>query len=76
MQVGSGASSAYDATKTAMEVIGKPIVNTAMLGAFAKMTGLVSIESLKQAIGEKFPGKVGELNQQLIEKAYNEFGDE
>jgi pyruvate ferredoxin oxidoreductase gamma subunit len=45
-----------DATKIAMEIIGKNIVNTVILGAFAKATGLISLESLKKAITEKFSG--------------------
>ena len=65
----------YDATGLAMKALGKPIVNTAMLGAFAKMTGLVSLDSLKKAIGKRFPGKTGELNKQLVEEAYEKFGE-
>ncbi|MFH1255240.1 MAG: pyruvate ferredoxin oxidoreductase subunit gamma [bacterium] len=52
-----------DASKIALEIIGKNIVNTVILGAFAKITGIVSLESLKQAIEEKFSG-----NQDLIDK--------
>ncbi|ODS39739.1 pyruvate ferredoxin oxidoreductase, partial [Candidatus Altiarchaeales archaeon WOR_SM1_SCG] len=43
-----------DATKIALDVLGVPIVNTAMLGAFSAATGAVSLESLKSAIMEKF----------------------
>ncbi len=38
-----------DATKIALDVIGRPITNTAILGAFAKATGLVKLESLEEA---------------------------
>jgi len=75
VNIGGREARAYDATKLALEVIGKPIVNTAMLGAFARMTGLVTLESLKKAIIERFPGKIGGLNQQLAGKAYDEFGE-
>ena len=63
-----------DATKIALEELGKNIVNTVVLGAFAKSTGLVSIESLKHAIREKFGEKSAELaekNIKAIERAYN-----
>jgi Pyruvate/2-oxoacid:ferredoxin oxidoreductase gamma subunit len=40
-----------------MEIFGKNMVNTVILGAFAKHTGLVSLESLKKAIAEKFQEK-------------------
>jgi phenylglyoxylate dehydrogenase gamma subunit len=40
-----------DAVHIALEVFKRPITNTIMLGAFAKATGLVSVQSLEQAIG-------------------------
>jgi pyruvate ferredoxin oxidoreductase gamma subunit len=52
-----------DATKIALEIIGKNIVNTVILGTFAKATGLVSLKSLLLAIEEKFAG-----NENLIAK--------
>jgi len=62
----------YDATSLALKVLGKNIVNTAMLGVFAKTTGLVSLESVQKAIGDVFGGKPGELNKELVKKAYDE----
>jgi len=61
-----------DATKIALEIIGKNIVNTVILGSLAKVTGLVTLASLKMAIEEKFAGH-NELiakNIKAIEKAY------
>ena len=52
-----------DATKIALEIIGKNIVNTVILGAFAKITGLIDLPSLRLAIQEKFSS-----NQNLIDK--------
>ena len=48
----------------------QPIVNTAMCGAFAKATGLVGLEAVKQAIIEGTPIKQ-EANAQAAEKAYS-----
>lgn len=66
---------AIDATTIAMDVFGRPIVNTPMLGAFAKATGLISLDSLKKAIDEKFANSKGQklvdLNKDAIEKVYN-----
>ena len=59
-------------TKIAMDVIGRPIPNMVMVGAFAGMTGLVSLESIQAAVKERFPGKVGDLNAEAVAKAYNE----
>lgn len=52
------------ATEIALEIFGKNIVNTVILGAFAKHTNLISLESLKKAITEKFKDK----DQTIIEK--------
>lgn len=39
-----------DAVRIAMEIFKRQITNTIMLGAFAKATGLVSVESLERAL--------------------------
>ncbi len=61
----------FDATKLALDMIGKNIVNTAMLGVFAKITRIVSLQSVLSVVEEKFPGKIGEMNKKLVEEAYN-----
>lgn len=64
---------AVDATKIAMEELGRNIVNTVILGAFAKVTGLVSLDSLKKAIQQKFEEKGQALvdkNIKAIERAF------
>lgn len=61
------------ATEIALEIFGKNIVNTIILGAFAKYTGLISLESLAKAIKEKFKDKGEEIikkNIQAIERIY------
>jgi len=74
-KVGSCECHSFDATKLAISKIGKPIVNTAMLGALIKMTGLASLGSLKKVTGKRFPGKVGDLNMEMVEDAYKAYGD-
>jgi len=63
-----------DATGVALEILGSSIVNTAILGAFAKGTGKVSMESIKKAIYTRFAPKFGEKaaekNYQSAKKAY------
>jgi len=59
-----------DATKIAKEVIGRPIVNTTLLGAFVGFTGEIKLESLIKAVRERFPGALGEKNIAAIEKVY------
>ncbi|HUU90402.1 MAG TPA: 2-oxoacid:acceptor oxidoreductase family protein [Phycisphaerae bacterium] len=41
-----------------------------LVGAFAGMTGLVSMESIQAAVKERFGGKIGDLNAKAVEKAY------
>jgi pyruvate ferredoxin oxidoreductase gamma subunit len=60
-----------DATKLAMDFIGKPIVNTTLIGAFAGVSGMIKPESIKNAVMERFPGKVGEKNADAIQAAYD-----
>ncbi len=60
-----------NATKVALETLGRPIVNTTMLGAFIALTGEVSLESLKEAISKRFPEKLAAKNLKAVEAAYN-----
>jgi len=65
---------AVDATKIALEIIGKNIVNTVILGAFARVTNLISLDGLKKAIAQKFEGKSRDIinkNIKAVAKAYN-----
>jgi pyruvate ferredoxin oxidoreductase gamma subunit len=59
-----------DATRIALDIIGRPIVNTILLGAFAGATREIKVESIQNAVAERFPGKVGEKNSQAVYEAY------
>jgi pyruvate ferredoxin oxidoreductase gamma subunit len=59
-----------DATRIALDIIGRPIVNTTLLGAFAGATGEIRITSIQKAISERFPGAVGQKNSQAVLEAY------
>lgn len=52
-----------------LEVAGQPIVNVAMIGAFAKATGLIKLESIKKVVVDYFGAK-GELNYEASAKAF------
>jgi len=60
-----------DATAIAMEKLGAPITNTAMLGAFAKAVKLVSLDSIIRVINEHFKGKLAEKNVAVVKEAYD-----
>jgi len=65
---------AINITKTALDIIGKPFVNVAALGAFAGATKEVSLGSLKKAIDEQLgaKGNIAGLNKEACEKLYRE----
>lgn len=48
-----------------------PIVNTAILGAFARVTGLVDLETIVQEVKEAFPDNP-QANEAAIREAYRE----
>ena len=47
-----------------------PITNTTMLGAIAKATDWVELESLFEPIKHTFPGRIGEINVEACKKGY------
>ncbi|NIP66656.1 pyruvate ferredoxin oxidoreductase subunit gamma [Candidatus Bathyarchaeota archaeon] len=64
-----------DATGIALElnllVAGLPVVNTSMMGAFAKATGQVKLKSVKETVRKQWPGPAGEKNAEAATRAYN-----
>jgi pyruvate ferredoxin oxidoreductase gamma subunit len=61
-----------DATKIAMEEIGRPATNTAVLGALVKMTNIVTMESLENAINDRFPTRIAEKNLKAVHRSFEE----
>lgn len=61
-----------DATKIALEILNRPIVNTTMLGAFVKATGLISLKCVEYGIKERFPKELAEKNITAVRKAYEQ----
>ncbi len=50
---------------------GRPIPNAALLGGFAALSGLISIDSVATAISERFAGRVGEGNVAAARGAFD-----
>ena len=65
-----------NATGIALKEIGRPIPNTPMMAALAKVTGVIKLETLTDLVKEKFAGKysdkVIEGNLRAVERAYKE----
>jgi pyruvate ferredoxin oxidoreductase gamma subunit len=60
-----------NATKIAREKLGVPIVNTTMLGAVIKATGIVDRKSIEAPLAKRF-GRLGERNIDAMKTAYEE----
>jgi pyruvate ferredoxin oxidoreductase gamma subunit len=58
------------ATDLARRYLGRPLPNAALLGAFAALTGVVSLASVSAAIRERFPGATGAGNAAAAEAAH------
>lgn len=63
---------AVPATEIAIKILGMPITNTAMLGTVARVTGIVSLESIEKVVKERFRKDVAEKNFAVIKEAYEE----
>lgn len=60
------------ATELALKHVGRPLPNAALLGGFAAISGLISIDAVAGAIEQKFTGKVAAGNIAAARAAYDE----
>jgi pyruvate ferredoxin oxidoreductase gamma subunit len=60
-----------DASSVALEELGVPIANTAMLGAFAAVNDLIDIDSILKAVDKGMPEVLREKNKKAIERTYH-----
>ena len=67
---------AVPATEIAIKILGRPITNTAMLGAFARVTSAVNIESIENVVKKRFRHDIAEKNFAVIKEAYTEVKSE
>ena len=58
------------ATELALKHVGRPVPNAALLGAFAAVAEIVSLEAVHAAIREKFSGPVAQANVAAATAAY------
>ncbi len=65
-----------DATKIAVETIGRPLPNSSMLGALNKATAIVSmdvlLEDVRGSFGKKFAQKIIDANLAAVKRGYEE----
>jgi len=60
------------ATEIALKILGAPITNTAMLGAVARATSVVTMKGIEKNVRERFRPDVAEKNLAVIHQAYEE----
>jgi pyruvate ferredoxin oxidoreductase gamma subunit len=58
------------ASDIATKYVGRPLPNAALLGGLAAATGIVRLESVLQAIEERFPTKIAAANQDAAKSSY------
>lgn len=65
-----------DATKIAIDEIGRALPNSPILGTVAKVTGLISLDALlddvKKSFGKKFSQKIIDGNLRAVTRGYGE----
>lgn len=58
------------ATQVALDIIGRPIVNTLLLGYFAGLTGEIGLAAVKKAVQGRFKKEIAEKNMKAVDFAY------
>ena len=64
------------AADISMRILGMSITNTAMLGAVARVTGIVSLETIGKMIKERFRPDIATKNFAVVKEAYQEVKSE
>ncbi len=64
------------ATEIAIRILGMPITNTAMLGAVARVTGVVDINTIESMVKDRFRPDVAVKNFAVVKEAYEEVRSE
>jgi pyruvate ferredoxin oxidoreductase alpha subunit len=65
-----GAVHTVPATELAQQHVGRPVPNAALLGGFAALSGVVTIEAVEAAIRNRFSGTVADGNVAAARAAY------
>lgn len=64
------------AEELARRILGRPIINTALLGTFAGISGELSLQAAVRSVQSKFPGDLGLKNARVVEESYRAFQKE
>ncbi len=61
-QLPAGHALTVPASEFALKHVGRPLPNAALLGAFARLTGIIQLKSVAAAIRDAFPEKIAMAN--------------
>jgi pyruvate ferredoxin oxidoreductase gamma subunit len=61
------------ATEIALKHLGRPLPNAVLLGGFAALTGMITLDAVIHAIHDKFKGAVADKNAAAATEAYGLF---
>lgn len=64
------------ASEISLKILGMSITNTAMLGAVARVTGIVSMDTIEKMVQGRFRPDVAEKNFAVVKQAYEEVKSE
>ena len=70
-KISSGQVFTFSAEDIARKILGRPIMNTALLGAFSAITKELSLEAVIKAVRKKFHGDLGERNARVVRESYD-----
>lgn len=59
------------ATDLSRQLLGRALPNTALLGGFAALTGVVTLAAVQDAIRQRFAGEVAEANAEIARLAHD-----
>lgn len=72
LKVEKGKVCTIPATEIALRILGAPITNTALLGAVARATNVVTLEGIEKTVKVRFRADLAEKNMAVIRQAYAE----
>jgi len=58
------------ASEIALKTIGRPLGNTALIGAFAKVTGEIKLDTALEVVKKRFSAKIQEANIQAVRQGF------
>jgi len=58
------------ADEMARSILGSPIINTALLGAFSGLTKTLTLDATLKAVMKRFPGDLGQKNALIVKESY------